>query len=291
MKRMLILILALLLILAVVVFLYRKQIIGHYVPEFEQKGEIQLEMKNDSVYLKSVISIRNKAFFRISLDSVFYKVSIHDQLYLKKEKVIAKELKAYQKDTFVFMLGIPFNTIMKDLRKAGRYSDSTQYLVQLILYFNTPIGKLEIPFRKSAKFKLPEFPIIEIVEVEFTKWGLNRIKAFVKIKINNSSHVRIKIHDLKYYMQIYRAGIVYGGYDQEILLDSNKTTLVNLPILINPSNFGKTILRILLNKDIYHYKLNLHAILETSGPIKDTFLLNVVKNGQLELRKPKHLRK
>lgn len=50
-------------------------------------------------------------------------------------------------------------------------------------------------------------------------------------------------------------------------------------------NFGKTVFQILVNKDFYYYKLKLQAKMFASGPIKDTFMIRVVKNGRLELKK------
>jgi hypothetical protein len=201
--------------------------------------------------------------------------------------MIGKELKAYEKDTFSFSLSIPYTSIIKELRTEEKYTDSTNYSINLILHFNTPIGKIDIPFRKSAKFKLPQFPIFKIVDIDFKKFRKEEITADVRIRVNNSTKAELILNDVIYQRHIYRAGNLKGSYHSTILLKPKSVIYVNLPIVISPLNFGKTVFEILRNKDFYYYKLNLQANMMASGPIKDTFNIKVVKNGQLELKKPK----
>lgn len=287
MKRIILIILFLLIIASIVIYFYRVQIVTRYVPKFEQQGEIQVKIIDDTIYIKSKISIRNKLFFRIELDSVSYNVRIRDKSYIKNQKIINMELNAYEKDTFSFSLGIPHKTIIKELKTERKYSDSTDFSISLILHFKTPMGNLDIPFTKSTKLKLPQFPIFKIVDIEFKKIRSKEISAVVTIKANNSTKAELVVTDLNYQMQIYRAGNLKGKYISPILLKPNSVTYVSLPISIVPSNFGKTIFQLLMNKDKYYYKLHLNGIMKASGPIQDTFSINVVKNGQLELKKSK----
>lgn len=287
MKRILIIILSFLIIASVIIYFYRVQIISKYVPKFEQQGEINVKIIDDTIHLQSKISILNKLFFRIELDSVSYNVKIHDKSYIQNQKLIRSKLNAYEKDTFSFSLSIPHAAIIKELRMQGKFADSTDYSIILILHFKTPIGNINIPYTKSAKFKLPEFPILKIVDIEFKKIRLKEISAIVTIKANNSTKAELNVTNLNYRMQIYRVGNLKGKYISPIVLKPNSITYVSLPITLDPSNFSKTVFQLLVNKDKYYYKLDLNATLSAVGPIQDTFNINVIKNGKLELKKPK----
>ncbi len=115
MKKIILLFLILILLASVVIYLYRIQIITKYVPEFEQEGEIRAKIIDDTIHLKSIISIRNKLFCSIKLDAVSYNVSIHHKSYLRGEKLIGKELEAYVKDTFSFSISIPYIFILNSV--------------------------------------------------------------------------------------------------------------------------------------------------------------------------------
>lgn len=284
-KRLIVFISILLLIIAGCLYIFHKQIVGHYVPEFEREGEIGIDILDDTVHVNSLLTIRNKTFFEIELDSVSYDISILDNSYIRNQKVISVKLAAYEKDSFNFSLSIPYLTIIKKLKDERRLNDSADYSIGLILHFITPLGKLDIPFNKSGKFKIPNFPLMKIVDINFTKIRLNEIKAIIDIKVNNSTQSDIIINDLHYQMHIYRAGSINGYYPVPITLKPESATIVSLPVSITPKNFGKTALQIVLNKDNYYYKLILKANLETSGQITDTFKIEVVRNGKLELKK------
>lgn len=285
MKRFIGILFILLLLVVSCLYIYRKQIVGHYVPQFEREGEIGIEIVDDTVHVNSRISIRNKTFFEIELDSVSYDISLLDKSYIRNQKVITVKLAAYEKDSFNFSLGIPYLTIIKELKDERITNDSADFSIGIILHFITPLGKLDIPFNKSGKFKIPNFPLMKIVDINFKKVRPNEISAVIDIKVNNSTRSDIILNNLRYHMDIYRAGSVSGYYEQPIVLKPESATIVSLPISITPKNFGKTIIQIALDKDDYYYQLILKADLEAKGPIKDTFKIEVVRNGKLELKK------
>jgi len=287
MKRIFLLFLFLILLAGILVYYYRIHIVSKYVPKFEQQGEIQARLIDDTIYLKSIISIRNKLFCSIELDSVTYNIKIHHKSYLRDKIHIGKKLDAYKKDTFSFSISIPYISILKELKSELKVEDSTDYSLNLILHFDTPIGKIDIPFRKYSKFKLPQFPIFKIVDIDFKKIRKDEITADVRIRVNNSTKAELVLNNVNYQMQIYRAGSLKGSYPSKIILKPKSVSYVDLPIVISPLNFGKTVFQIVMNKDLYYYKLNLQAQMEATGPIKDTFNIKVLKNGRLELKKQK----
>jgi len=284
-KRICILILALALIAGGAIFIFRSRIVAHFIPEIKQTGDIHIDIKNDTSYISSKLTVRNKSFLKIKIDTFTYTVSLFNKTYLQSHKFIGMVLHGYRTDTINFSLKIPYATILKDLSAQRKKSDSASYSISISLLYSTVFGKAEIPFNKSAKLKLPQPPELELVEIKYTKFRLKSIVADAKIKITNYSAVTLSIKEMKYSMNILKAGKLQGNFSKPTTIKPRGITYVDIPIEINVINMGKTIFEVIINKDTYAYTLTLDAILKTAGTLKRSVHIALSKNGNMELKK------
>jgi len=167
----------------------------------------------------------------------------------------------------------------------NRREDSIDCSINIFLQYATFFGKSEKPINKSTKIKIPQPPELEIVEIKYTKIRLKTILADAKIKIINHSALTLAIKNLSYNMNILEQGNLNGDYKEAIIIKPNETTYIILPIKINVNNIGKTVFQIIVNKDNYDFTLSLKAILESTGPFKESFNIDFTKSGKMELRK------
>ena len=58
-----------------------------------------------------------------------------------------------------------------------------------------------------------------------------------------------------------------------------------LPISIDVNNIGRTIFKIMINRDVYNYTLTLNATLESTDPSKHSFQIDLTQKGKIELKK------
>jgi len=284
-KRTGVIILVIVIITGGIIFNFRAQIIAHFIPAVKQIGVIDIRVKNDTTYISSKLTVKNKTFLKIDINSIKYKVSLFDKTYLQSEKLIGLVLHGYKEDTVDFSLNIPHVTILNDLSAERKKGDSASYSIAISLQYSTIFGKSEIPINKSSKLKIPQPPEIEVVEIKYKKVRLKTILADVKIKIINYSAVNLSIKDMSYSMNILKQVNLKGRYDETTDIKPNETTYINIPIEINVNNIGKTIFQIIINKDNYDYTLTLNAILESSDPMQQSFHIDITKSGKMELRK------
>src|ERR1043166_2863788 len=87
-------------------YMFRSQLIAHYAPEVEQVGEINVRVTNDTSFIHSQITVLNRSFLSIQMDTLKYKVSLFEKTYLQNERSIGMELKPGKKDTLDFYLEI-----------------------------------------------------------------------------------------------------------------------------------------------------------------------------------------
>src|ERR1039458_6705940 len=101
-------ILVLIIIAVGVLFIYQAEITAHYIPDVKQIGGIDIKVKNDTSYISSKLTVKNKTFLKIGIDTIKYKVSLFDKVYLESQKYIGKVLHGYGTDTLDFSLKVPY---------------------------------------------------------------------------------------------------------------------------------------------------------------------------------------
>lgn len=276
---------AILITIGVTAYIYRKQIVAHFVPAVEQIGDIFINVKNDTTFISSKLALKNKSLFKIKIDSIKYQVSLFDKVYLKSQKFVGLDLLANDEDTIDFALKIPYLTILKDLKVERKKADSANYSINVSLLYSTVFGKIEIPINHSAKLKIPQPPEINIVDIKYDILRMNHIIADVKIEVINHSDVELSINDIKYKMSVLNRGNIDGNFKKVINIKPNGKTIVIVPIEIIIKHIGKIIYEVIFNKDQYDYTLTLDALVESTAPFKQSFQLRITKNGTMELKK------
>jgi LEA14-like dessication related protein len=284
-KRAGIVILVLLTLAACAGFIFRGRLIARFVPTVEQMGDIQIRIKNDTSYLSARLIVTNRLFLRIEIDTLRYKVGLFGKTYLQSEKSLGIKLPAYGSDTVEFSLKVPHAAIMKDLKAERKKEDSAAYALDISLQYSTLFGKSEVPIKRSAKLKIPQPPEIKIGHIKWKKVRLRTIHAIAEIKITNHSAISLSIKNIRYSMDITKQGSLQGSYKKEIVIRPRGSTSFELPIEMNINNMGKTLLKILVDKDTYDYVLSIEAMLESTDPVKETFHLDLTKSGKIELKK------
>lgn len=268
-----------------IIYLYRKDIRKHFIPTIEQIGDVHVKVQNDTCYVSSQLTATNKTYFKIGIDTIKYRVSLANKVYLQNKKFIGMTLHAHAKDTVDFSLKIPYKTIIEDLKEQRKKGDSTSYAINVSLQFTTFLGKAEMPINKTAKLKIPQPPEIEVMDIKYSKVRMKSILANVKVKIINYSSVNLSIKKMSYSMDVIKQGNVKGRHQEQIDIKPHGTTIIELPMEISPKHIARTLFDVIVDKDSYDYTLTLNAILEATDPLKDSFPIDLIKKGKMELKK------
>jgi LEA14-like dessication related protein len=278
-------ILIVLIVLATIAFLFRVKIVAYFVPAVDQTGDIHIEVRNDTAFISSRLTVRNKSFCKIVIDTLKYRISLEDKTYLKNNKFVGLKLAPYETDTIDFDVKIPYKTILADLAALRERGDSASYSINLFLQYSTVFGQAEIPIKKKAKLKIPQPPELSIVDIKYKKVHFKYILADATVKVMNYNNVSLIIRSMTYDMEVSKQGNLKGSYNKEIEIKPKGETYVNLPIEINVDNMGKTFLDIVRNKDNYYYTLSIKSVIESTDSTKRSFNIDITKDGRMELRK------
>ncbi len=274
-----------LLVFASSVFIFRSRIITHYRPEIKQVGIIYINIKGDTSYINSKLEIKSNVFFRINVDTIKYKIDLFEKTYLQSTEALGVQLPSYGRDTIDFLIKIPHRILMQNIKTERKTEDSAGYEINISLQASTPFWKGDIPFNRSAKLKMPTPPELELVEMKYKKIRFRSIIADARIKITNYSNVTLSVKDMAYKMKILKQGDIKGTHQQTIRLKPKGTTYINLPMEININHVGKILWAVLNDKDNYDYTLSMNATVESTTPVQESFQIELIKVGRMELKK------
>jgi LEA14-like dessication related protein len=266
-------------------FIFRGDIITRFRPEIRQYGAVHINMTEDTTYIYSKLEITSRTCFKLKVDTIKYKVTLFDQPFLEKKDVLGIELPAFGKDTIGFKVKIPHKDLRRNIKAHQNKTDSAGYIINISLQISTPFWRGEIPFNKSARLKLPHPPELELVEIKYKKIRLRSILADATIKVTNHSNISLAVKHMIYKMKIMNQGDVNGNYLKTIRLKPKGITVINLPMEININHVGKLLWAVLNDKDNYHYVLLMNATIESIDPVKESFRVELVKTGNMELKK------
>ncbi len=267
------------------ILMNKKKLVRFIVPELKQVNEIDILLKGDQAYINSKLTVKNNSFFTLAIDSIKYTIKLMDKEYIHNEKYLGLKLKRAQMDTIDFSLKLPINEIIQDLKRERQKGDSTDYTINVALVYSTFFGEAVLPYKKSAKLKIPQPPEIELVHIHYKKVELKHFQADINIKITNYNKLDMTIKELKYDLDISNRGKVTGSYYQTIHISPNSSTNVTLPVEVDLKHIAQTLLDVLLNEDNYNYTLKINALVESPDPGKEPTHINLVKEGKMELKK------
>ncbi len=267
------------------IYFFRKPIIRRFSPQIEQLGNIQIQVKDDTTYVNARLAIHNVTSLQIEIDTLSYVISLFDKVYMQSSTDINVSMPSHGNDTIDFNFRIPHTELLKDAKIARKEDDSASYVIDASIQFATVFGRFDVPISKTSKIKIPVPPELEIVDLKYEKLGLRRIRALATIKVSNKNQVSLTIKELRYNLEIPTRAQLEGEYRQDIVIHAKDKTTFELPLDIELHKVGKTIFDIIRDRDIYPYNLHIVAFIETREPVIQTFNVDVIKNGEMELKK------
>lgn len=271
------------LVLGSVLYFYRVRLLKHYSPTVHKVGNMKMSIINDTTFVTAKIAVKNNIFLKINIDTIKYKVSLFDKVYINDETFVGLVLPGNGSDTMGFILKIPHTIIMNDLKKERKRADSASYSIDVSIKYSSIFGDSEFPFVKSSKLKIPQAPKIEVVDITYEKIRLKSLLAF--IKITNHSPFTLILNNIRYFIDIPEMGNLKGNYSKNLEIKPRGTSYVTLKVKIEINNLVKTAFQILFNKDTYSYTLRMNANLESVYPFQETFEVDLVNYGKMELKK------
>lgn len=276
---------------SVLFYIYNpKKAIYLILPDLSKITYISANVKNDSVQTKIDVIVQNKSPYKLTIDSAFFEILLHDQLLVKELVPVNLKQKRYQIDT----IQLPVDISRKKLKKilSGlKAVDSTDITANCYVIYNTVFGKVKLAYEKIVHIPVPVPPKIKVVKVERKKYNVMQkvLNTTILLEIiNGGQNIDLQLFDVHYEMQIENQLSTEGVIDKTIVIKPKSTETVEIPIDIKVEHPLKTIVAILTDNDQMNYTLHLQGkmIEKMVDHVKqDPIPVEINASGKLELKK------
>lgn len=285
-------IIVLILLIAVFILFYffnPRKALNLIIPDIGSITFINAKIKGDSLFTKIDLVVQNKSPYRLTIDSIYYKINLSDTLVAEELVPLKLSQKKFQIDTIELPINVAFKKIRETIKNLQKF-DSTDVDFKFYVVYNTIFGHVKIDYNTTKKIAVPIPPQIRVVSIDQKKYHIRdkTLAANITIEIiNKGKNIDIELSNIHYHFVSKDALESEDVLKQKIRVKPSATASVVLPIRIKVDHPLKTAISIVTDNDIVDYKLTLQADMKLNNMKNNEQLIpvNFEATGTLELKK------
>ena len=155
------------------------------------------------------------------------------------------------------IISIPIAIKYLDVYKAVsalKGNDNIPYQLAVDIYFNTPIGRLQVPFSKRGDLPTLKMPKVSLGEVRLKALSLTKADIEFDINFRNPNAFGISLNDLNYSLALNR-GQIAKGIAEHTELAQKVSSQLHIPVTLNFIEIGRAAYSIVTKKTVdYQFK-------------------------------------
>lgn len=260
-----------------------KKAINLALPNLNQLSSVNTKIMADTAYINVIGIIENKAIYKISIDHLAYNIKLADTKLISEKQKINLYQSPGAKDTVALTFRLPISKTRSLIQKLQK-KDSTYLTANFEITYNTIFGKTTIPFSKNIDIKVPTPPEIKLIKIKAGNINLKQknvdLNMVVSIK-NNSDKIKLCLRDLVYNVKIGQNINGKGECNETILVEPLSTVNAILPINVTVNKPLQAFWKIVANKEVMSYEINMDGILVNDTVQNIPISLNAKGNTQL----------
>ncbi len=275
-----------LLILAVLLFFTRKQIIEQLLPKVKKIEIDHISISNDSIHVSLFLELKNRLITSYQAEAIDLAISSDGALliqYTNSHKALAPD----SLNRAIINFGIPIKNL-KNQANIHEGGDSILISIQGEITFSTEYGSFNILIDEQIPFQFPIQPEFSIEQVEFL--GRGEEKGFfdfkLHLKVVNKGKKEFHFKNIQYHF-IGENYIESEGKLSDFFIPAEKSMSYIIPVEIKVSHQMKLLYKVIFDKDEINYKIAVRGtIVSIAGYTKD-IPASFTNRGTVELYNPK----
>jgi LEA14-like dessication related protein len=264
-------------------FLKPKNALKLIVPEIERIKNASVRFKKDTAYIGIDFVVKNSGFFRLNIDSLYYKVSYDTSLYIEKKIATKVALDRGEVDSVKVPVSLPYKKLISTIKNL-QSEDSTKIEVKIKIVYNNIWGNATLPYEKTVSLAVPHPPRIEVLGTEFIKREGKYFLVHTAVKVSNPGKLDLRLRNTRFRIKVKDLFTAEEAYPQDIVLKPGTDKTFRVPLKLYFTNLLKTALLVLTDKDKVPYRMHVTALFSTPA-MEEEAPVDLEKNGILEIRK------
>jgi len=150
------------------------------------------------------------------------------------------------------IISIPISIKYLDVYKTAsalKGNDNIPYQLAGDIYFNTPIGRLQVPFSKRGNLPALKMPKVSLGEVKLKALSLTKADIEFDINFHNPNAFGVSLNNFNYNLALNKGQIAKGTVKHTELAKKVSNTL-HIPVTLNFIEIGRAAYSIMTKKTV-----------------------------------------
>ena len=193
-----------------------------------------------------------------------YNLDINENSLVSGQQSAKQTIDASGQSTFSIPVSVNFQDMYGAIKKYGSTDDTSYSFLSNITVDLPVLGQTKLPVRKSGTI-----PVLRMPEIRLTDWSMGNVSfsgtdVTVQLAFDNPNAFGIDINALEYNLMINGDRWAEGTALENVRINKNGRTELNIPISLSFSDIGMSAYQILTGSEPFEYR------------IKGSFKLNVL---------------
>jgi LEA14-like dessication related protein len=189
----------------------------------------------------------------IRVDGFEYRFIIEENEFLSGNNPNSVGLAAKGESFISIPIALKYIEVYEAVTALAKNKGSIPYTIAGKFFFNTPIGKIPIPFSKSGELPVLKMPKIDVENIYLENLSLTKADIIFKLKFDNPNIFSITLDNFSYNLSLNKQQLA-EGITAHTQIAEKSTNALQIPISLNFLEIGRAAHSILTQKEV-NYQL------------------------------------
>jgi LEA14-like dessication related protein len=215
----------------------------------------------------------------MNIDSIICDLTLGGTKLISVSQYVGLEQESGDADSVKFSVNIPISHTRNKI-KSLQSQDSTGIKIEAAIVYSG----FKIPFVKSQKIEVPVPPRIRLLKTQNIEVKLFKKRASADMSlllINEGKNLSLDLHDIQYELTVGNDLFTKGKFQKDLSIRPESSQILRFPIAVKIAHPGKTIAKIISDKDRLPFRVKLSGYLDV-GKMKRIPVV-IFASGKMEL--------
>jgi LEA14-like dessication related protein len=189
----------------------------------------------------------------VRLDGFEYQFVIEGNQFLSGNNPNRVGLAARGESNVSIPITLKYIDVYEAVTALAKNEGSIPYNISGKFFFNTPIGRIPIPFSKSGELPVLKMPKISLANISLNNLSLRKADIIFNLKFENPNIFAIAFDNFSYNLSLNQQQLV-EGITEHTQLEEKSTSTLQIPVSLNFLEIGRTAYSMLTQKTV-NYQL------------------------------------
>ena len=210
----------------------------------------------DEIELTYDVQVDNPNPVAVQMLSYDYDFNINSNDFIEGSQ--DKQLRIESSGTSTFQIPMRLNfQELYNLFNGLRGKNEADYNLMANLNFDLPVlGETTLPLEKNGSLPMIKLPKINVSSLQVNDVNFSKADLVLNLQVDNPNGFGLLVNALSYDLNVNGRNWVDGTNSDRITIDKNNSNRIAIPISLNITEIGSSVVQLLNNSGGLDYKLN-----------------------------------